>query len=195
MDWLVRLARFDFTAFDEIRADASATISAVVIVFGASVFAGIGSWLWAVMIGDISGVNRTDLFLRSLVLGSLVQTGVWFLWVYVVRWLITHLYKAQADPLELIRAMGFAFAPVSLSVLILIGGMAIPIGIFAFAVTILLSSVAVQTVSDGDGGHAMLATLLGFGVFLVFMGGFANVMEVGGLGGVAPGILFFSLDL
>ena len=191
----MRLARFDFTAFDEIRADPSATVSAVLIVLGSSVLAGIGSWLWAVQGPDFQGLDRMDLFLRSAILGSLVQTGVWFLWVYGVGWLITHLYKAKADFLELVRTMGFAFAPVSLSVFIVVAFLAVPVGIFAFAVTILLSSVAVQTTSDGDGGHAMLATLLGFGGFLIVMGVFANVLEVGTFGGVAPGILFFSLDL
>jgi len=39
-----------------------------------------------------------------------------------------------------------------------------------------------------------MATFLGFGGFLFAMGILANVMEVEGLGGVAPGILFFSLD-
>jgi len=41
----------------------------------------------------------------------------------------------------------------------------------------------------------MVANLAGFAAFLIVMGGFANIAEVGTFGGLAPGILFFSLDL
>ncbi len=51
-----------------------------------------------------------------------------------------------------------------------------------------------QSATDADAPDAMMATLLGFGGFPAFMGGFANVMEVNGLGGLAPGVLFFALD-
>ena len=71
----------------------------------------------------------------------------------------------------------------------------VPIGIFALAATILLSSIAVQSATDAGAPHAMTVTLLGFGGFLAIMGVLANVMEVYGLGALAPGILFFALDL
>jgi len=117
-------------------------------VFGSSLLAGFGSWFWALQTSG--SIDRTDIFVRSTLLGSVLQTAVWFFWVYAVHWLIAHLYKAKADLSELMRTMGFAFAPVSLTVLIVIAGLAVPIGIFAFGATILLSSVAVQTSSDAE---------------------------------------------
>jgi hypothetical protein len=191
LGWLGRLARFDYTAFDEIRAEPSATLSAVSVVVLASLMAGMGSWLWSVFELDR---NETEIFIRSLLIGTIVQTLFWFLWVYIVHQLLTHIYHAQSNFTELVRVMGFAFFPVALTLFILVGALAIPIGIFAFSATILLSSIAVQSATDADAPHAMMATLLGFGAFLAFMGGFANVMEVDGLGGLAPGILFFALD-
>jgi len=161
------------------------------VVVLSSVLAGFGSWLWSVFEIDR---NETQIFVRSLLLGSIVQTIGWFLWVYIVDWLLRHLYHAQSNYLELVRVMGFAFFPVALSLFVLVGALAVPVGIFAFAATILLSSIAVQSATDADAPNAMMATLLGFGGFLVFMGGFANVMEVSTLGGLAPGILFFALD-
>jgi hypothetical protein len=188
----VRLARFDFTAFDEIRSDASATSGGILVVLVASIFAGLGSWLWALQTSV--SIDETDVFVKSTVLGSLLQTAAWFFWVYAVHWLLTQVFKAHASFPELIRTMGFAFAPVALTVFIAVGGLAIPIGIFAFGATILLTSLAVQTTSDADPSQSMVAAFLGFGGFLVVMGVLSNVMEVEGLGGVAPGILFFSLD-
>ena len=187
----MRLARFDYTAFDEIRAEPSATMSAVAVVILSSLLAGIGSWLWSVFVID---VNEADIFLRSLLIGTIAQTLVWVLWVYIVSMLLRHVYHAQGNMMELVRVMGFAFFPVSLSLFVFIGALAVPIGLFAFAATILLSSIAVQSATDADAPHAMMATLLGFGAFLAFMGVLANVMEVNGFGGITPGILFFALD-
>ena len=139
--------------------------------------------------------DETTIFVRSTLIGGLiVQPLGFFLWVYIVDWLLRHMYHAQSNYWELVRVMGFAFFPVALSLFVLVGALAIPVGIFAFGATILLSSIAVQSATDADPRHAMLATLLGFGGFLIFMGGFANVMEVSSLGGLAPGILFFALD-
>jgi hypothetical protein len=175
--------------------DASATTAAIIVVLISSVMAGFGSWLWAVFTRDALELNASEIFVRSLVIGSIVQTLGWLLWVGAVDWMLRHLFHAQSTYLELMRVMGFAFFPVALTVFVAIGALAVPIGIFAFAATILLSSIAVQSSTDAEAPSAMTATLLGFGAFLVFMGGMANIMEVDTLGGLAPGILFFALDL
>ncbi len=113
--WLGRLIRLDVTIFDEIRSEPSATPSAIVIVLGASVMAGIGSWLWAV---QTDGVEATEVLIKSLVVGSVLQTLVWFIWVYLVFQVLARAYGARVEFSELIRTMGFAFAPVGMSILV-----------------------------------------------------------------------------
>ncbi len=193
--WIARLLRLDLSAFEEIRATPSATMSAVLVVFAASVLAGFGSWLWSVFNRELSELDRTEVLVKSLVIGCLVQTAVWFLWVYVTRWVLDWGYRIKIDFLELMRTMGFAFAPVALTILVLIGGLAVPIGILAFGMALLLTNAAIQSTSDAELSEAMVANLAGFGAFLIVMGVFSNVAEVGTFGGISPGILFFSLDL
>ena len=101
--WLGRLIRLDVTIFDEIRSEPSATPSAIVIVLGASVMAGIGSWLWAV---QTDGVEATEVLIKSLVVGSVLQTLVWFIWVYLVFQVLARAYGARVEFSELIRTMG-----------------------------------------------------------------------------------------
>jgi len=189
--WLGRIFRLDFSAFGEIRAQPSATAAAIVVVFVASLFAGLGSWLWALD----SFVDNSDAFVRSFLVGSLVQTIVWFSWVYIVYLVLTWGYGARQEFAELTRAMGFAFAPVALSVLVFIGALAVPIGLISFAVTVLFTNAAIQQVSDAEVDEATVANLAGFAVFAVLMGVCANIFEVDSIGGLAPGIFFFSLDL
>jgi hypothetical protein len=169
-------------------------MSALFVVFGAGLFAGAGSWLWAVQSPNLAGLDRTEVFIKSLVLGSIVQTIVWLGWVYVVHWLLAALYKFRVEFAELMRTMGYAFCPAALSVFVGIAPLAVPFGVFSLGMTLLLTSIAVQTVTEGDPREAMVSTIVGFGAFLIAMGAFANVAEVGAFGGIAPGILFFSLD-
>jgi hypothetical protein len=190
--WLGRIFRLDFTAFSEIRASPSATSAAIAVVFFASVLAGLGSWLWAL---QTDAVDNDKAFIRSFLLGSVIQTIVWFSWVYVAYLVLTWGYGARQDFRELTRSMGFAFAPVALSVLICIGALAVPIGLIAFMITILFTNAAIQHSSDADADEAIVANVLGFSVFAIVMGGFANIYEINTIGGLAPGIFFFSLDL
>src|SRR5437667_9926088 len=123
--WLGRLFRLDFSVLAEVRANPSATSAAIVVVLVASLFAGLGSWLWALQ----SFVDDRDAFIRAFIVGSLLQTVVWFSWVYVAYLVLTQGYGARQDFGEMTRAMGFAFAPVALSVFIFVGALAVPIGL------------------------------------------------------------------
>ncbi len=194
--WLGRLIRLDVTIFDEIRSEPSATPSAIVIVFGASVMAGIGSWLWAV---QWRGVEATDVFIKSLVVGSVLQTLAWFIWVYLVFQVLARAYGARVDFSELIRTMGFAFAPVGISILIAVVGFTIPFGVFSMTCAVLLTYFATESASSAEPRQILVANFAGFAVFAVVMGVLANIGEVsstGGaqIGGLSPGLFFFDLS-
>ncbi len=193
--WVGRLLRLDFSAFEEIRAEPSATMGALIVVLGASVLAGLGSWLWALQSSDLRGVGGAEVFIKSSILGSIIQTFVWFLWVYLSYQVLVRAYGARTDFAELTRTMGFAFAPVALNLLIAIIGFAVPFGIIAFAMAVLITNVAIQQTSGVEVHEATMANISGFAAFVIVMGVFANIAEVGTFGGLAPGILFFSLDL
>ena len=190
--WLGRLARLDLTVFEEVRSDPSATPGAIVVVFLASVLAGIGSWLWAV---QTDGVSAGDVFVKSLVIGSILQTLAWFIWVYLVFQVLARAYGARTDFYELIRSMGFAFAPVAMSVLIAITAFAVPFGVAALAGATLFSHFAIQSSSSAEPRQILIANFVGFLSFAVVMGVLANIAEVNTVGGLAPGLFFFSLDL
>jgi hypothetical protein len=193
--WLGRIARLDYTVFDELRSDQSATPIAVLIVLASGVIAGLGTWLWALQHDDFGGIDMMEVLLKAVLIGSVVQTAVWFAWVYITYMLAVRVFGSAVHFGELTRVMGFAFAPVALSLLIAIAPLAIPFGLLAFGITLMLTTTAVEKVAEIEPRQAMLSTVGGFAVFLMFMGAFANVMEVATFGGLAPGILFFSLDL
>jgi hypothetical protein len=190
--WLGRLARLDLTVFEEVRSDPSATPGAIVVVFLASVLAGIGSFAWA---AQTEGVDDSEVFVKSLVIGSVLQTLAWFIWVYLVFQVLARAYGARTDFYELIRSMGFAFAPVAMSVLVAITAFAVPFGVAALAGATLFSHFAIESSSSAEPRQILIANFVGFLSFAVVMGVLANIAEVNTVGGLAPGLFFFSLDL
>jgi hypothetical protein len=190
-----RLARLDFTVFDDAREERAATAGAVAIVLGSSLMAGIGSWLWAVQHDEFQGLDTAEVFLKTVLAGGLIQTAVWFIaWVYMSRWVLARLAIVQPDITDMTRTMGLAFAPVALSLFVAVSPLAIPFGVFSLSLAFLFSNIALEQTAGVSTREATIANLGGFAAFLVFMGAFANVAEAGSFGGLAPGLLFFSLD-
>ena len=189
--WIGRVLRFDFSAFDEIRSHPAATTPALLVVVVASVLAGFGSWIWALQTDSIDG---GEVFVKSLVIGSILQALAWLVWVYVTR-LVLARYGAHSDLKEMVRVMGFAFAPVGLTILIAITPLAVPIGIALWALAVLVNNAAIQSATTADSQQVTVANITGFAAFALIMGFLANISEIGNVGGLAPGLFFFALDL
>lgn len=192
--WIGRVLRFDFSAFDEIRDEHAATPAAVMIVLVGSFIAGIGTVLWAFQHDDFPNVSAGEVFVKAALLGSMVQTMVWFGWVYLAYLILSRGYGHVVSFTDLIRPMGLAFSPIVFSVLVGLSVLAVPFGLASFALVFLFTNIALQQTTGADLRESTMANVTGFLVFVVFMGMFANVAEVEPFGGVAPGILFFSLD-
>jgi hypothetical protein len=193
--WIGRLFRLDLSVFDEIRSDPSATSGAIIVVATASILAGFGSWLWAV---QWQGIEATEVFYKSLVIGSILQTLTWLIWVYLVFQVLARGYGARTDIFELIRTMGFAFAPIGLSILIAIPNFTVHLGIISLVGAVLLTHFAIRSSSSAEPQQALVANLVGFLTFTIVMGVLANISEVtsvggAGIGGLSPGLLFFDL--
>ena len=189
--WLQRLVRLDLDVFRDVAGDTAATLPMLALVTAASFLSGVGSWLWWLF---QSRQAAGEVFLKSCLLGGLLQVPVWLLWVYVAYQTLTLAFGVRVEFYALVRAMGLAFAPMALTVLMAVAQLAVPLAVIPLAATVLLSLVAVEAASDAEPGQALLATLSGFAAFALVLGIRANIAAVEGGGGVAPGLFFFALD-
>ena len=190
--WLLRLARLDLTVFDDVKDDVSATVPTLTVAVVASFLSGLGSWLWWTFQDFPKGGG--DVFVKSFLMGSILQVGVWFLWVYVAAMVLSKGLRVPADLNRMIRTMGLAFAPMGIAVLMLISFLTVPFGVIAVAATVALTYVAIQAATDAQPQQVMLANIVGFLVFAVVLGILANISEVYNTGGLAPGLFFFNLN-
>jgi len=189
--WLLRLAKLDLTVFDDVKDDVSATVPTLVVAVVASFLSGLGSWLWWTF-QDFP--NAGEVFVKSFLLGSILQVGVWFLWVYVAAMILSRGLGVAADLNRLLRTMGLAFAPMAIAVLMLVSFLTVPVGVIAVGATVALTYVAIQAATDAQPQQVMLATVVGFVIFAVVLGILANVSDVYNTGGLAPGLFFFNLN-
>jgi hypothetical protein len=190
-NWLLRLAKLDLTVFDDVKDDVSATVPTLTVAVVASFLSGLGSWLWWTF-EDFPDAG--EVFFKSFLIGSILQVGVWFLWVYVTAMILSRGLGVAADLNRLLRTMALAFAPMAIAVLMLISFFTIPFGVIAVAATFGLTFVAIQAATDAEPQQVMLANIVGFVVFAVSLGILANVSEVYDIGGLAPGLFFFNLN-
>jgi len=186
MQRLRRLAMLDTTVFDEVKGDVNSTIPAIVVVAVATLLSGIGGWLWFISQSyhDKSG----EFLLKSAILGSILTIIVWAIgWLGVTYVMLTQVFRARADVNELIRVMGFAAAPLALTVGMVIPGLDYGIGLAALGLTFGATLIAVQSATDAPAGKALIATAAGFAVWVIVVQLFAGSTNT-----YAPGIFIFA---
>ena len=183
---LKRLAMLDTTVFDEVKGDTNSTIPAIVVVAVATLLAGVGGWLWYVAEGP--NYKSGEFFLKSAIVGSILTIIVWAIgWLGVTYVMLTQVFRARADVNELIRVMGFAAAPLALTVGMVIPGLDYGIGLAALGLMFGSTLLAVQSATDAPAGKALIATAAGFAVWVIVVQLFAGSTNT-----YAPGIFIFA---
>jgi hypothetical protein len=195
-NWLLRLARFDLTVFDEVKDEAAATAPALTVMVVASFAAGLGSWLWwATQDFPLVSDKNGEAFLKTFILGGILQAALWFVWVYIAAMLLSRVFGAGADLNRVMRTMGLAFAPMVITILMVVDILAVPFAVIAIGATLLLSNAAMQAATDAEPQQVIVSNLAGFAVFAIVLGILGNVAQIYDIGGISPGIFFISLDL
>lgn len=179
-DRLQRLVRLDTSIFDEVKQDPSATLPAVFVMVASTLLAGIGGWLWWLTqdFGDSGKV-----FFQSVILGSVFSVALWIVWLLVAWVILTQLFREDADWQQMLRTMGMAGAPLSLSALMFIPGIDFGVGLASIALFFGLTTIAIQATTAAAPARVLVANLAGFAVWGIVLGLLATSQSF-----LAPGI-------
>jgi len=197
MNRLMRLIRLDTTVFDEVRLDPAATIPSVIVAAVSIFLSGIGGWLYWVITSDFE-TGSGQIFLKSAILGSVFAIALWVAWVLLAYVILTQVFRAQADPQQLVRTMGMAAAPLALTVLMFVPEISFGIALASMALTFGLTTVAVQAATNAVPAQALVANVVGFAVWaivLTILTGSVDITRGGdvSINAFAPGIFIFGL--
>ncbi|MEI6137277.1 MAG: hypothetical protein WCQ48_07690, partial [Chloroflexota bacterium] len=104
-----------------------------------------------------------------VLLGTGFATAAWIVWLIVAYVVLNRLTRVALDVGALLRAAGFAAAPLCLALLMAIRPVAFGIGLTAIAAWVATTQIAMQRVSGRAGGEVLLANIVGFGVWAIVM--------------------------
>ena len=164
---VMRLARLDTTVFDDVRDDQQELVPALIVAGVSFLLAGFGAFMWWTVIPDF---EPDSTFLNTVILGTIfaiVLYGVAALAVYVV---MAQMYRVTVDLQSLVRTMGYAAAPMALSLLMLIPIIWPLFGLVPLALLFWTMTQAVRSATNAEENHAAMATLIGFSVMVVVLG-------------------------
>lgn len=169
LERIIGVFKLDANTFEEIEHDQNATVQAAIIVAVVAILGAFGSSIGAA-IGDGSAVGS----FFSFVVWAFIS---WILWSVVTYFVGTALFNGQATVEEMLRVIGFAFAPQILGIIPCCGWF---VGLIWSLVAVF---IAVRQGLDLDNTNAFLTIVVGFFVSLI---GFAIL----GLLGLGAGAIF-----
>ena len=146
--------KLDVNTFEEIEADQSATSQAAIIVVIVALISGLGSGV-AATLGESGGS-----FIASF--GSSIVTTLvgWVAWSAITYFVGTSVFGGKSDMGEMLRVIGFAYAPQILGIVPCIGT------IIGAIWTLVAGFVAVRQGLDLDNTKAFLTILVGLFAYI-----------------------------
>lgn len=160
--------RLDPQTFEEVEHDTTATGQAAGVVAVAAVCSAIGNSIWASISGTATGAN----FLVALV-SAFVG---WLIWSALTYWIGTSVFEGKADLGEMLRVIGFAYAPQALAIIPCLG--ALVGGIWS----LIAGFIAIRQGLDLDNTKTFITIIVGFLAYVALSFVLATLF-----GGAVPG--------
>lgn len=171
----IRAAKLDVTLFQEVEHDASLNREALTVVIIATALAGLGA-----LIGGLFGGIGPALI-------GLAWTVIWgiagyFIWSYLTWFIGTRLFDGTAEPGELLRTLGYTYAPQALGVLGFIPCVGGIVGFLAAIWSLVAGVIAVREALNFDTGKAIITVVIGWVVVMVISFVVLSILGVGAMG-------------
>jgi hypothetical protein len=176
-----RAMSLDQAFYREAAFDERYSREALMVVIVASVLTGIGSFL--------SGMFRFDFLgaLLGLIVGVILAVIGYYVWAYIVQFVGKTMYRGQATTPQLLRTLGYAYAPTALGVLSFIpcfGGL---IALVGGIWSLVCGFFAVRETHRLSDGQTIVTVVVGWLVVFIVT---SLVMGIFGLGALGMGAMF-----
>lgn len=153
MDRIMGVFRLNPATFEEVEHDRTATGQAALVVAIVAILAAIGAGFAA----QLAGASFIANFISALIWTFLG----WLVWAAISFFVGTTLFNGKATLDEMLRVIGFAYAPQMLAIIPCIGGL---IGAIW---SLIAGFIAVRQGLDLDNTRALLTILVGFVVYII----------------------------
>jgi len=170
---IIGVFKLDRKVFAEIEHDTTATSQAAIIVAIVAALSVVGSILSTLLTVVIGGDLKIGALVINIVVTFLFTFVNWLIWSVVTYFVGTQLFDGQADLNEMLRVIGFAYAPRMLGIIPCIGG-------FVGAIWSLIASYfAIKEGLDLDDGKTIATVVIGW-LITVIIGAILSALGLGG---------------
>ena len=181
-DRMIRAAKLDVSAYEEVEADTNATTQAITVVVIAAVASGIAAAIGSVMLP--AGVPRPNPIM-GLIGGLLMALIGWAVWSGTIYLVGTKMMGGTATYGEVLRTIGFAQSPGILNILgfiPVVGGL---IGLAVGIWTIVTGFIATRQALDIDNGKTIGTIVIALIAYIIVLAVLGGIFAAIGLGGAA----------
>ncbi len=166
---MLRAAKLESQLYEEVEADSTGTGQALLPVVLVSLATGIGHGIAGAMKG---GEGSFLSFVSGLIWGIIGSLIIWFIFSLLCFWLGTSIFKGpetKSSLGELLRTLGFAYAPGMLNIFSFIPmvGSIIPFATFVW--TVIAAVIAVRQACDFTTGRAIGTVIVAAIIPLIIM--------------------------
>ena len=147
-DRLIGAARLDRSVYEEVERDTTATQQAILVVVAAVAASAIGA-----IFTDLSAVIVSALV---ALVGFAVSAG----FIYIVGTRIIPSDRVEADFGQVVRTLGFAYAPQLLLVLAFIPVLGVLVSLVVLIWTVITRVVAIQSALEASVGRAIAISII-----------------------------------
>lgn len=166
-DRIVGVLRLEPAAFEDVEHDTEATMQAAAVVAVASILSGIGA--------AQNGLNG----LIGGVISSLVVWAIYALFVYIVGTMILKGPDTSADFGQILRPLGFSFAPYAFAVLGIIPAIGGLLAFLAGIWSVIASVIAVRESLEVTTGRAVAIVIVAFIAMVIVLALIVSVLGIG----------------
>ncbi len=173
---MMRAARLDTAFYNEVEADTSRNGQALTVVIIAALASGIGGLLGGVLRGSFTSA------IMALVIAVVMGIVGYYIWAYVTHFVGTRFFGGTADVGEMLRTLGFAYAPNVLGIFSFIPCVGPLIALVGSIWALVAGIIAVREALDFDTGKAVLTAIVGWLIILVITFVLTAILGVGAMG-------------
>ncbi|HQY92828.1 MAG: YIP1 family protein [Caldilinea sp.] len=179
-----RAVTFDASFYRQAANDERYSQQAVMVVIIVSALSGLGAFLGSLLGGNVIGA------LLVLILGVIMSIVGYYVWAYVIYYVGAQFFQGRATTPQLLRTLGYAYAPMALGLLSFIpcfGGL---IALVGWLWSIACGFFAVREVHQLDDGKTLLTVIIGWVAVAIITAIFAMIGAIFGFGAMGIGSLF-----
>lgn len=179
IDNVMRAVRFDAALYREAANNERYSQQALTVVLIVAALAGLGSFL-----GNLLGGNVLFAFF-GLVLGLGLAVAGYYVWVYIVYFVGARFFQGRATAPQLLRSLGYAYAPMALGLLSFIPCVGGLVALAGSVWSLACGFFAVREVHQLDDGKTLITVIVGWlavAIVTAIVGLIAALFGVGAMG-------------